>query len=255
MRGVMKIGGSVVGQARPCWLDELTDRLAVDDRVVVVHGGGRLISQELGRLGEPVTFIEGQRVTTPLALEVVLGVLKGRVNGELTAYLDQRGVPAIGISGIDRGLLTARPRLSELGRVGTVETVHPGLIEGLWSLGLVPVVAPLASDGRGGILNVNGDTAAGALAGALGADYLVFYTDTGGIRQKVNDPETRVARLTAAEGLAWIDQGRASEGMIPKIRSGVAALTQGVRRVVIGGYAAGSGTELVGEGGDAGGGR
>ncbi len=249
MRGVMKIGGSVVGEDRPRWLDELAARLTANDRVLVVHGGGRLISQELDRLGEPVTFIEGQRVTTSRALEVVLSVLKGKVNGELIAYLEQHGVPAIGISGIDRSLLTARPHLSQLGRVGTVEAVHPGLIEGLWSLGLVPVVAPLAADGSGGILNVNGDTAAGALASALGADYLIFYTDAGGVRRVADDPETRVARLTTAEGLTLIDQGHASEGMIPKIRSGVAALAQGVQRVAIGGYA--QGTELVREGGDA----
>jgi acetylglutamate kinase len=141
---------------------------------------------------------------------------------------------------------------AELGRVGRVQSVNIELIEAIWAMGSVPVVAPLAGDGQGSFLNVNGDMAAGALAVASAADYLIFYTDSGGVRRTVENPATRVNRLSREEALAWIEDGTASSGMIPKLQSAVSALDGGVGRVVIGAYRPESGTEVVRRGGESG---
>lgn len=251
MRGVMKIGGSTFDlEGPPVWEDELRERVGVGDQVVLVHGGGAIISRELARLGEAVEFIDGQRVTSPTAMEVVAGVLRGRVNAELVAYLGTHGLDAVGLSGVDGQMMAGDLRDPRLGRVGRVTRVDPRLIETIWAFGAIPVVAPLAFDARGELLNVNGDTAAGAIAAAVGADWLVYYTDSGGVRREASDPATRVARLRAAEAESWIREGRAQAGMIPKLESGLAALRAGVRRVVIGALAPGQGTDLeIGQGG------
>lgn len=246
VRGVLKIGGSVVGQSPlPVWVQELQQRLEANDQVLVVHGGGSLISDELDRRGEPVEFVEGQRVTSDQALAVVLAVLKGQVNGRLVAFLATHGIPAVGVSGIDLGLLTSETVSPRLGRVGQVTAVDPRLIEGIWQMKALPVVAPLAGDGAGGILNLNGDVAAGALAGAIGADYLVFYTDSGGVREVASDPASLRSGVSRQQALSWISDGTVSKGMIPKLKAGFSALDAGVKRVVIGGYAPGQGTDLL----------
>jgi len=245
VRGVFKIGGSVVKKTpMPIWVDELKARILAHDQIVVVHGGGSLISRELEARGEPVRFVQGQRVTSHRALTVVLSVLKGQVNGELVAYLAHQGISTVGISGIDLDLLQALPVSDQLGRVGKIHAVDLRLIEALWQAAAVPVVAPLAGDGLGGILNVNGDVAAGALAGALRADYLIYYTDSGGVREVASDPTSIRLVLHQEEAHRWIEDGTVSAGMIPKLRSGLLALDQGVSRVAIGAYRLGAGTEL-----------
>lgn len=245
MRGVLKIGGSVVGQTgQPNWARELRERVAAGDQVVVVHGGGSAISQELERRKLPVQFVEGQRVTSDLVLTVVLDVLRGRVNGQLVTYLEAAGVPAVGISGLDRQLLVAQPIAPVLGQVGRVTQVRPDILTAIWNLPAVPVVAPLATDGAGQMLNINGDGAAGAIAEAIGADYLVFYTETGGVRAVATDPASHRASLGLDEARQWIADEVASAGMIPKLNAGISAVEHGVKRVVIGAYQPGEGTEL-----------
>lgn len=236
VRAVLKVGGSILDGPRdniPVWFQELQEWRATGRPAVIVHGGGPRISQALQDLGENVEFVHGQRVTTPKALDVVVQVLRGAVNTELVAALNARGVPAIGLSGVDGGLLHAVP-WPDLGSVGQIVGVSGAVLEALWSGGWVPVVAPLAGDGQGGILNCNGDFAASAIAAAIRAQVLVFYTDTGGVRRQADDPGTIVDRMRRQDIEEWIESGQASGGMIPKLRAAAAALDGGVAEVVIG---------------------
>lgn len=244
----MKVGGSVLHDERTgCeadWVKDLRGLRRDGGQTIVVHGGGRMVSQQLAALGEPVEFIGGQRVTTPQALKTVVQVLRGLVNAEMVADLNQRGIPAVGLSGVDHGLITGEVTNPALGRVGQVRQVASGWLEVVLAAERVPVVAPIVGDGRGGMLNANGDFVAAALAGAVHAQQLVFYTDSGGVRANPHDPASRVDTLSAADARQWIVQGRAQAGMIPKLEAALAALAQGVKVVRIG--TADSGTRVVG---------
>lgn len=236
MLAVFKVGGSVLEDGASAWLEEAKAWLASQGSLVLVHGGGQKISAALKRLGEPVEFIGGQRVTTPAALETVVAVLRGVVNAELVAALVARGWPALGLSGLDGGLLQGTVANPHLGRVGAVQRVRPEVLLHVLDGGYLPVVAPLAGDGEGGVLNVNGDLAAAAIAQALRADLLVFYTDTGGVRWAVDDPDSIVEQLTDEQVRDWIAVGRAQAGMVPKLEAALTALEGGVAAVQIGAW-------------------
>lgn len=233
-RLVIKIGGSVIVGERPAWLEDLQILAAEGFDMVIIHGAGPFISKRLTQLGLPVAFIKGQRVTTHDIMNEVAGIMRGQVNAELVNVLQYRGLNAVGLSGVDGRLLQARILSRELGRVGTVNKVTPSLIETLWCDNWVPVIAPIASDGQGGLLNCNGDGVAGAVAGALQADSLIFYTDSGGVRRRVDDPESVVPRLTRNDAVEWLSREIATGGMIPKLEAAISALDEGVGMVRIG---------------------
>ncbi|MBX5467899.1 MAG: acetylglutamate kinase [Firmicutes bacterium] len=236
MLAVFKVGGSILAEAGQLWQEELEAWLREGRRAVVVHGGGAKVSAALERLGEPVEFLDGQRVTSPEALETVVAVLRGVVNLELVATLQARGVRAVGLSGVDGGSLTGAIRDPRLGRVGEVVAADPALWHQLLAFGMLPVIAPLIGDGRGGALNANGDLVAAAVAAALKADLLVFYTDSGGVRADPNDPATLVEVLDAPTARAWMAEGRARGGMVPKLEAALGALAGGVPEVRIGAW-------------------
>ncbi|CAB1129799.1 Acetylglutamate kinase [Candidatus Hydrogenisulfobacillus filiaventi] len=242
---VVKVGGSVLGGADP-WLEEVEAAVRSGQSVVVVHGGGAAISRAQARLQEPVRFVRGQRVTSPAALEVVVEVLSGRVNTALVAALEARGVPAVGLNGADDGLLEADP-VPELGHVGRITGGRARLLQALLHLGLVPVVAPLALDRSrpGQVLNCNGDWAAAHVAALAGADALVFYTDSGGVRSDPEDPASVVERLDAATARRWMEEGRAHTGMVPKLEAALFALEAGVGTVRVGRLSAAAGTTIA----------
>ena len=222
---VVKLGGTTIADDRAV-LAQLPD-VARRGRVVVVHGGGKRLTEWLGRLGVESRFEDGLRITDEAALEVACAVLGGLVSAELVAALRALGVDAIGLRGVDGGLLRAR-RIAGLGLVGSVVEVRTQVLEALFAVGLVPVVAPVALDEDGCIVNVNADDAAAALAAGLGAR-LVLLTDVEGVR----DAGGRlVERLTADRGDALIANGIIRGGMLPKIRAGLAALA-GASEVVI----------------------
>ncbi|MDA8195211.1 MAG: acetylglutamate kinase [Thermaerobacter sp.] len=250
MRVVLKIGGSVLGAlgTSATWLQELHRLLDEGHQCLLVHGGGAVISQTLAAVGEPVQFVDGQRVTTAAGLVAVVRVLCGEVNKDLVAWLTAERIAAVGISGADGSLLTAVPFSAELDRVGRIVAVDATLLKTLWQAGFVPVVAPVAADGAGGLLNCNGDYAAAEVAGGVEAHALVFYTDSGGLRQVAADAGTIAPRVARAEIGQWIDSGRASAGMIPKLRAAARALESGVGRVRIGTFfdQAGQSTEFYG---------
>jgi acetylglutamate kinase len=223
---VVKLGGTTLAEEH----DTLAGVAAASKRhaVVLVHGGGKRLTEWLGRLGIESRFHEGRRVTDDAALEVALAVLGGLVNAELVAALEQVNVDAAGLTGIDGGLLRGQ-RIPGLGRVARVIGIRPDLIHTLVAAGSVPVVAPLALDETGSICNVNADEAAAGLAGGLGAR-LVLLTDTDGVSG------------SDGQRLPWIDERRAEElidsgvitaGMLPKVRGALDALRSGASEAVI----------------------
>lgn len=223
---VVKIGGSTLG-AHDTTLDDLVHLYRQGTIPVVVHGGGKVISRWMERSGSLPRFVRGLRVTDPATLEVVVAVLTGLVNKDLVAQLQARGARAVGVSGADGGLFQARVMDPELGRVGEVVRVDPAPVLALLARGFLPVVAPVAlalGEGdrpEGGLLNINGDTAAGHLARALSASRLIFLTDVEGV---LDAARRRIPHLPPAQARAMVERGIATGGMIPKIQACLTAL-------------------------------
>ena len=223
---VVKLGGTTLAEEHETLADVArgADRYAI----VLVHGGGKRLTDWMARLGLEARFEAGRRVTDDDALELALGVLGGIVNGELVAELLRLGVPAVGMTGIDGRLLDAR-RVPQLGRVAHVVGARPQVLYAPLAGGLVPVVAPLALDEDDVICNVNADEAAAGLAGALGAT-LILLTDTDGVQDAGGHRLDRLDELTAEQ---LISEGVISGGMIPKVQGAFAALRSGSPEVVI----------------------
>jgi len=215
---VVKLGGTTVSGQEHI-LDRVVE-LARCQPVVVVHGGGKRVTEWLERLAVPTGFEDGLRVTDAAALEVTAAVLRGAVNTELVAALRARGCDAVGLSGVDGGIVVAE-RVPGKGLVATVTGVRGGLVEELVRAGRVPVFAPLALDEGGAVCNVNADDLAAGLARGLGARRLVLLTDVDGIR---GADGVRLPRVTAAEAERLIAAGVISGGMIPKVRTALRAV-------------------------------
>lgn len=223
---VVKIGGSTLGRHDT----SLHDLVALQQQgrpVVVVHGGGPVISQWMQRQGIPPRFVNGLRVTDAASLDIVVAVLTGLVNKELVSRLHNLGGRALGLSGLDAGLLQARIANPELGYVGEITQVNPEPLTALLDNGYIPMLAPLAmqeadgSDHAGGPLNVNGDTVAGELAAVLGAERLIFLTDVPGLM----DANGRVLpRLDKRRAQLLLRSDVVRGGMIPKLEAGLRAL-------------------------------
>jgi acetylglutamate kinase len=228
---VVKIGGHELD--RPEWVAACARALRHAGPVVVVHGGGHAVSEWSRRLGLPVEKRDGLRVTTPEIAEVVEMVLGGPINRLLVSALRGAGLDAIGLSGVDGGLLTARPFAgAELGEVGEIACVRGSLLQSLLLAGLTPVVAPVTPSVTVPIrpLNINADQAAAAIAAALGAQELLFVSDVPGVTiDGVAQPT-----LAAAEIEPMIETGIATGGMAAKLRAAGHALEAGVRAVRIG---------------------
>ncbi len=215
---VVKLGGTTLAEQRQV-LEEVA-QVARRRPVVLVHGGGKRISEWLERLGVETRFEGGLRVTDPAALEVAAAVLRGVVNSELVAALHDAGCDAVGLSGVDGGLLIGR-RLPDVGLVATVTGVRRDLIDSLLVAGQVPVVAPLARDEEGTVCNVNADDAAAGLATGLGARQLVLMTDVDGVRDATG---RKLDSITPAMAEELIADGTISGGMVPKVRAALSAL-------------------------------
>lgn len=228
---VVKIGGNELDQ--PAWVAECARALKSVGPVVVVHGGGQAVSEWSRRLGLPVEKREGLRVTTPEVAQVVEMVLGGPINRLLVTALRDAGLDAIGLSGVDGGLLTAQPLTQrELGEVGEIASVRASLLQSLLLAGLTPVVAPVAPSISAPVrpLNVNSDQAAAAIAGALGAEELLFVSNVPGVTvDGITQPT-----LAAAEIEPMIAAGVVTGGMAAKLRAAAQALGAGVRAVRIG---------------------
>jgi acetylglutamate kinase len=215
---VVKLGGSTIADQA-----QVLGEVAVVARrrpVVLVHGGGRRITEWLERLGVPSTFEGGLRVTDAASLEVAAAVLRGVVNSELVAGLRDLGVDAVGLSGVDGGLLIAE-RIPAMGLVAHVVSLRRDLLDAVLVGGQVPVVAPLARDEHGVVCNVNADDAAAGIAAGLGARQLILLTDVDGVRDADG---RRLDTLTIGEAEALIASGVIGGGMVPKVRAALGAL-------------------------------
>lgn|SRR5690554_5984838 len=241
---VVKIGGNEMD--RPGFFDQLAQAVAgVQQRTpcILVHGGGRAINRLQERLGLQPLYHGGQRVTDDAALEAAEMVLSGVVNKQIVLALLRAGVDTIGLSGVDRGLLTVEPWAPEMGRVGRIVNVRTAPLFELCAQNVVPVVSPI-STGPDGTYNVNADHAAGAIAAALKAAHAAFVTNVPGVRVG----EAIAPTLSIAEAQDLIAQGVIHGGMIPKVQAALAAVTEGVRQAIITdlpGLAAGTGTVFV----------
>jgi len=205
---------------------------------VIVHGGGPAINSTLKRLNIPSTFSpQGLRITDDATIEVVEMVLAGTVNKDIVCLLNTAGGTAVGLSGKDGNLLFAKKKIpaggGDIGHVGEITQVNARIIDTLTAAGLVPVIAPIATDRDGGTWNINADTAAGEVAGALRAEKLVFLTDTAGLLRDVNDPESLIHQLRSDEVTALTESGVIAGGMIPKVEACLSALNAGVRKTHI----------------------
>ncbi len=200
---------------------------------VIVHGGGKAISRAMDEKNLPVEFKDGQRVTTPEAMEVVRTILAGQVNQELVEALNRHGNFAVGLSGADAGIIVAEQADPDLGRVGRITRINRELIDDLVNSAYIPVIASVALGEDGGFYNVNADMAAGHVAAALGAHKAIFLTDVDGLYQDFDDKGSLISNLTLDEARGMVERGEISTGMIPKLKSCILSLEAGVQRAHI----------------------
>ena len=215
-------------------------------RVVLVHGGGPQLTELSAALGVPTRMIEGRRVTDEKSIEITAMVLNGLINTRVLGICRDLNIDAVGISGVDAGLVRAhrRPPLAlaadgervDFGFVGDIDTIDPTVLNKLLDNGLMPVVSPLSADDSGTLLNINADTVAAAIGAALGAEKLLLCTGTPGILGNLDDPGSLIS-YTDLRGLKRLrDEGRIAAGMLPKARAIEEALRGGVRRVHVVSY-------------------
>jgi acetylglutamate kinase len=201
---------------------------SVGIRVVVVHGGGPQIGELMDRLGMQAEFRDGLRVTDAETLDIARMVLVGKVNRDIVAAINTHGPLAVGLSGEDAGLIEADLRDPALGFVGDVKRVNPAIVESLLAQDLIPVVSTIGADLLGQAYNINADTVAGALAGALGAEKVIYLTDIAGLLRDLADPRSLIATTHIGEIAELVATGVLSGGMIPKIDACLDALDAGV---------------------------
>ena len=202
-------------------------------KVVLVHGGGPEISKTMKRLGKQAQFVNGLRVTDRETVDIVQMVLAGKINKTLVNLLQMKGGHAVGLSGIDGGIIEATMKDEALGYVGTITRIRTQPITDLLEKNYIPVISTVASDRQGNTYNINGDTAAAYIAGALNAERLIMMTDIAGILRDKDDPDTLIPALTVTEAKKLFDEGVISGGMIPKVDCCIEAIGKGVKHVVI----------------------
>jgi acetylglutamate kinase len=236
---VIKLGGSLLEDedARRHILLDIIFMETVGMRPVVVHGGGKAITQALQQKGIEAKFVRGRRVTDPATLQVVRDVLAGELNVQLTQEIERLGGRAINLSPHTTNVLFGEKLITDdcvdLGAVGHVTRVDRDVIEGLSYTDQVPVIPSMCAGADGQLFNVNADTAAMAVAEALGAEKLVFLSDVNGVRRDKDDPETIIHSLSAAEARELIASGVIESGMIPKVEACLQTLDRGVGKVHI----------------------
>ena len=232
---VVKYGGNAM-------IDETLKQQVMEDvallwligvKVVLVHGGGPEISDMMKKLGKKPEFVDGLRVTDKETVDIVQMVLAGKVNKSLVTLLQMKGGHAVGLSGMDGGIIEARIKDERLGFVGEITKIRTQPITDLLEKNYIPVISTVASDHQGNVYNINGDTAAAYIAGALGAARLIMMTDVAGILRDKDDPASLIPHLTVSEAHKLYEEGVISGGMIPKVDCCIEAIRAGVKDVTI----------------------
>ncbi len=229
---VIKLGGHAMGsdEGMASFARDVVLMRTVGINPVIVHGGGPMINELLERLGVKSTFVRGQRVTDAETLRVVEMVLAGEVNKRIVQAINSAGGRAVGLTGKDADMITCVQTDPELGFVGTPSEIDPRLLHSLFRDEMIPVIAPIGTGAADETFNINGDIAAGAIAGALKADRLLLLTDVTGVKDTTGEV---VTALTAAQVRSMTEEGVIAGGMIPKTETALDALEAGVRAVVI----------------------
>jgi acetylglutamate kinase len=235
---VVKYGGNALAgtsehDALAVFAEDIVLMRLVGMRPVVVHGGGPQISELMTRLGKEAEFVDGLRVTDAETVDIARMVLTGQVNPQIVAAINVHGSYAVGVSGVDGGLIRASIRDERLGYVGDVTSVNPEVLHGLLDDEFIPVIATIGTDEHGQAYNINADTVAGAIAEALGAEKLVYLTDIEGLRRDVGDAASLIRQTTADELDAMVADGTIAGGMIPKVASCIHAVRNGVHNAHI----------------------
>ena len=202
-------------------------------KVVLVHGGGPEISETMSKLGKKAEFVNGLRVTDKETVDIVQMVLAGKVNKTLVNLLEMKGGRAMGISGMDGRLIEAKIRDEKLGYVGDITKINIAPVLDLLEKGYIPVISTLGCDKEGNTYNINGDTAAAYIAGAMNAERLIMMTDIAGILRDKDDPSTLIPDITIDEAKQLYEEGVISGGMIPKVDCCIEAIREGVENVII----------------------
>ena len=232
---VIKYGGNAMinEQLKQQVMEDIALLWLIGVKVVLVHGGGPEISETMKRLGKQAQFVDGLRVTDKETVDIVQMVLAGKVNKTLVNLLQMKGGHAVGLSGIDGGIIEATMKDEALGYVGKITRIRTQPITDLLEKNYIPVISTVASDRQGNTYNINGDTAAAYIAGALNAERLIMMTDIAGILRDKDDPDTLIPALTVTEAKKLFDEGVISGGMIPKVDCCIEAIGKGVKHVVI----------------------
>lgn len=232
---VVKYGGNAMinEELKQQVMEDIVLLWLIGVKIVLVHGGGPEISNLMERLGHVPQFIDGCRVTDKETVDIVQMVLAGKVNKSLVNLLEMNGGNAIGLSGMDGGLLMCEKKDEKLGFVGKITEVNPQPILDLIANNYIPVISTVGADDEGNVYNINGDTAVAHIAGALGAEKLIMMTDIAGILRDKDDPTTLIPKITLEESKQLHDMGIISGGMIPKVECAVEAINEGVQNVII----------------------
>ena len=232
---VVKYGGNAMinEELKQQVMEDIVLLWLIGVKVVLVHGAGPEITNLMERLGHVPQFIDGCRVTDKETVDIVQMVLAGKVNKSLVNLLEMNGGNAIGLSGMDGGLLMCKKKDEKLGFVGNITDVNPQPILDLIANNYIPVISTVGADYEGNVYNINGDTAVAHIAGVLGAEKLIMMTDIAGILRDKDDPTTLIPKITLEESKQLHDMGIISGGMIPKVECAVKAINEGVQNVII----------------------
>ena len=232
---VIKYGGNAMvnPQLKEQVMEDIALLWLIGVKVVLVHGGGPEINETMERLGKKAVFVDGLRVTDKETVDIVQMVLAGKINKTLVNLIQMKGGHAVGLSGIDGGIIEAKVKNEALGYVGQITKIRTQPITDLLEKNYIPVISTVASDRQGNTYNINGDTAAAYIAGALDAERLIMMTDIAGILMDKDDSSTLIPQITVEEAKKLYDSGIISGGMIPKVDCCIEAINHGVKHVVI----------------------
>ncbi|MBQ6848429.1 MAG: acetylglutamate kinase [Clostridia bacterium] len=232
---VVKYGGNAMvnEELKQQVMEDIALLWLIGVKVVLVHGGGPEINEVMQKFGKQAVFVDGLRVTDKETVDIVQMVLAGKVNKSLVTLLQMKGGHAVGLSGMDGGLIEAKIKDERLGYVGEITKIRTQPITDLLEKNYIPVISTVASDRQGHSYNINGDTAAAYIAGALGAERLIMMTDIAGILRDKDDPTTLIPELTISQAKDLYEEGVISGGMIPKVDCCIEAIHKGVKNVII----------------------